>query len=153
MLGNWSSPLHTIAAETKAGALDEIERALSARPVDELAEWELVAIAEAIRDKHYRPVMEAQDESRRLADVEHEHTRRTIDQQSGEKRARERHQTRLAELVEYGTYFARKALRDVDDLALHERLAIMRRVEHELEQALRGKRVRTSDRGVRRSNF
>ncbi len=45
VVGQWRSAGYTIPAETKARALTDIERELSALPVDELPEWELVQLA------------------------------------------------------------------------------------------------------------
>ena len=68
VVGQCRSLGYTIPAETKAQALRDIERELSALPVDELPEWELVQLAEGNRDRLYGPVMRAQDEAQRVKD-------------------------------------------------------------------------------------
>src|SRR5713101_2673509 len=63
----------TIPAEVRAEALQEIERKLSALPhVDELPRRELVQIAEGIRDRLFRPVLEAQEATRQRARADEE---------------------------------------------------------------------------------
>ncbi len=161
VVGRWRSPHYTIPAETKARALMEVERELSARAVEELSEWELVALAEGIRDKHYRPVMEAQDEAKRLeehrrreeqeqqlnrlradadrAERQREEARRAAEQRASQERAPQQQEERVSELLEHGTDFACDALQEVDDLDPRDRRTILQRVERELEEGLTGK--------------
>ncbi len=132
----------------------EIERELSARAVEELAEWELGALAEGVRDKHYRPVMEAQDEATRLAErrrrEEQEQQRNRVrddaergERQRGEaRRAAEQRASQeapVSALLEHGMDFACDALREVDDLDPRDRRSILQRVAGELEAELTGK--------------
>src|SRR5882724_3974114 len=68
VVGYGSSQHPTISAEVKAEALQEIERKLSALShIDELPRRELVQIAEGIRDRLFRPVLEAQETARQRA--------------------------------------------------------------------------------------
>ncbi len=160
VVGRWGSPRHTIPAEVKARALMEVERELSARAVEELSEWELVALAEGVRDQHYRPVLEAQDEAKRLeehrrreeqeqqrnrlredadrAERQREEARRAAEERATQEQARQQHEERLSELLEHGTDFACDALQEVDDLDPRDQRSILRRVERELEDALTG---------------
>lgn len=64
VIGKWWSPHHTIPSETKTEALIAIEQALVRLPVDQLPRSELKTIAEGIRDRYYRPVMQAQQRAR-----------------------------------------------------------------------------------------
>ncbi len=161
VVGRWSSPGYTVPAEIRARALMEIERELAARAVEELAEWELVALAEGIRDTHYRPVMEAQDEAKRLeerrrreeqehqqtrlredadrAERQREEARRAAEQRVSQEQAQQQEEERVAALFEHGTDFACDALQEVDDLDPRDRRSILRRVKGELEAALTGK--------------
>jgi predicted ATP-dependent protease len=161
VVGRWSSPSYTIPAEIRARALMEIERELAARAVEELAEWELVALAEGIRDTHFRPVMEAQDEAKRLeerrrreeqeqqqtrlrenadrAERQREEARRAAEQRASQEQAQQQEEERVAALFEHGTDFASYALQEVDDLDPRDRQSILRRVEEELEAELTGK--------------
>ena len=154
VVGRWSSPGYTIPAESRARALMEIERELSARAVEELAEWELGALAEGVRDKHYRPVMEAQDEATRLAERrrrEEQEQQRNRERDDAERGERQREEARRAAeqrasqeaavsaLLEHGMDFAGDALREVDDLDPRDRRSILQRVAGELEAELTGK--------------
>jgi len=127
VVGNWLSIGFTISPEVKARALSDIEREFAIRPVEDLPEWELTALAEGIRDKHYAPVIAA-----------HEAARRDAERRRDEERRREQTQARAAELVEYAVDWARDALRDVRDLSLADRLRILRDVEGELADVLTG---------------
>jgi hypothetical protein len=64
VIGSWRSLGHTMPSETKAQALMAIERELSRLPVDQLPRSELVTLAEGIRDRYYRPVIQAQQRAR-----------------------------------------------------------------------------------------
>jgi hypothetical protein len=160
VVARWSSPGYTIPAEIRARVLMEIERELSARVVEELAEWELGALAEGSRDQHYRPVMEAQDEAKRLeerrrreeheqqqtrlredadrAERQREEARRAAEQGASQERARQPEEERASALLEHGTDFARDALQEVADLDPRDRRSILRRVKGALEADLTG---------------
>ena len=160
VVGRWSSPGSTIPAEIRARALTEIERELTARAVEELAEWELRALAEGVRDKHYRPVVEAQDEAKRLAERrrreeqeqqrnrgredaeraerQRAEDRRAAEERAGQERARQQ-EAPVSALLEHGMDFACNALQEVDDLDPRDRRSILRRVAEELEGELTGK--------------
>jgi hypothetical protein len=84
-------------------------------------------------------VIEAQEEAQRLAEHQREQTRRTAEQQASEERARQQREARLSTLLKYGAEFASGALQEVEDLDPRDRLAILRRVARELEEALTGK--------------
>jgi hypothetical protein len=127
VVGNWLSIGYTVPPEIKARALSEIEHDFVTRPVEDLPEWELTALAEAIRDKHYGPVIAA-----------HETAQRDAERRRDEERMREQTQARVAELIEYGVDRARDALRDIPDLTLADRLGILQDVERELEDVLTG---------------
>jgi hypothetical protein len=127
VIGNWLTIGYTIPPEVKARALSDIERDFMAMPIEDLPEWELTELAEAIRDKHYRPVTAA-----------HEAAQREAERRREAERLREQTQARVADLVEYGVDFARAALRDIPDLALTDRLSILREVEDDLEDVLTG---------------
>jgi hypothetical protein len=73
---SWQHP--TIPAEVKAEALQEIERKLSALPLDELSRHEVVQIAEGIRDRLFRPVLEAQGVARQRARAQEDARRRAM---------------------------------------------------------------------------
>ena len=98
VIGGWRLWGHTIPGETTAQALTEIEAALSKLPVGELPEAELVTIAEGIRDRIYKPVLQAQDRAKA------EEARR-------QQQARQR-----ADRIEAGVAYASRELRKEADL-------------------------------------
>lgn len=160
VVGRWSSPGYTIPAEIRARVLTEIERELAARAVEELAEWELVALAEGFRDQHYRPVIEAQDEANRLeehrrreeqeqqrnrvrqdadrAERQREEAPRVAAQGASTEQARPPDEERASALLEHGTDFACDALQEVADLDPRDRRSILRRVKGALQADLTG---------------
>ena len=142
VVGQWQSAGYTIPAETKARALTDIEHELSALPVDELPEWELVQLAEGVRDQRYGPVMRAQDDAQRLEDQRRreaqEVSRRVAEQQANEARERQQAEARAAALVQYGSDFAYEALQDVGDLDEQDQQRLLQRVERELADQLTG---------------
>jgi hypothetical protein len=139
VVGQWRSLRYTIPAETKARALMDIERELSALTVDELPEWELVQLAEGIRDKLYGPVMRAQDDAHRLEEQHRrEEARRVAEERANEERERQQAEERISALVLFGTDFAYDALQDVEDLDEHEEQTVLQRVELELAGQLTG---------------
>ena len=131
VIGNWWSLGYTIPSDTKARAYKEIEQALSALPVEELPESELVAIAEGVRDRLYRPVMAAQDDAKRQGEQ-----RRREEQQRVLKEA-ERTASK-EEFLQHGYDYACHVLEDVEDLDPRDRETILRRVERVLERKLTG---------------
>jgi hypothetical protein len=142
VVGQYRSSGYTIPAETKARALTDIERELSALALEELPEWELVQLAEGIRDQLYGPAMRAQDEAQRVEDQRREEaqeaSRRVTEQRANEDRERQQAKARASALVRYGTTFADDALQDVEDLDEPEQQRILQRVELDLEQQLTG---------------
>jgi hypothetical protein len=139
----WSSPRYTIPAETQAQALREIERELSAAlAVNERPEWELVRLAEGIRETLYGPVMRAQDEAQRQEEQRgreaQEEARRAADQRIKEARERQQAQERVSALIQYGTDFASAALREVEDLEARDRQSILEGVAGDLKDRLTG---------------
>ena len=142
VVGQWRSAGYTIPAETKARALTDIERELSALPVDELPEWELVQLAEGVRDQRYGPVMRAQDDAQALEDQRRreaqEASRRVAERQANEARERQQADARAAALVQYGSDFAYEALQEVGDFDEQDQQRLLQRVERELADQLTG---------------
>jgi|SRR5262245_38766209 len=64
----WSPPYPYLAppTELEAEGLLQIERQLSALPIDEIPKQELIEIAQGIRDRVYRPYFERQKERHKL---------------------------------------------------------------------------------------
>src|SRR5712692_9785390 len=93
-VGRWPWQHPTISAEVKAEALQEIERKLARLPLDELPRHEVVQIAEGVRDRLVRPVLEAQEAARRRAQAEEEAAR---------QRARAEEETRRRAKIEEET--------------------------------------------------
>ncbi len=120
VIGKWWLPASTIPSETKTQALIAIEQELSRLPVDQLPRSELKTIAEGIRDRYYRPVIQAQQRAR--ADEERQHNQ-----------ARER--TRL---IAVGTAQASRALRQQLHLDGLIRLELEQKVKQTLERDLDG---------------
>jgi hypothetical protein len=125
VIGSWWSPGHTIPSETKAQALVAIEQELSRLPVDQLPRIELVTIAEGIRDRIYRPVVQAQLRTR-----EEEERRR--------QQARQR-----ATLIAAGVTYANQALRQQHDMDSWIRLDLEQKVKRAVEQAIVGSESET----------
>jgi hypothetical protein len=111
---------YTIPAETEARALDEIERDLSRRPLEDLPESELVTIAEGIRNCIYQPVIRAQDRAREEEERKQEQARRRTD------------------LIDSGVSYAGRELRQEHDLDGWTRLKIEQKVKQSLEQEIDG---------------
>jgi hypothetical protein len=97
-------------SDLKARALQDIERALTALPVEELPRAELVLIAEGIRDRLYRATLEAEQRSQEQA-------------------------ARRQRLIEHGCDYAGRELREVEGLSLTEVWKIEKRVRGELAAA------------------
>ena len=109
VIGSWWSPGLTIPSETKAQALVAIDQELSRLPVDQLPRTELVMIAEGIRDRIYRPVIQAQ-------------------QRAQEEAERRRQQARQrTTLIAAGVTYATQALRQRHDLESWTRLDLEQR--------------------------
>ncbi len=88
VIDRWWSSGHTIPGETKAQALVAIEHELSRLPVAQLPRSELVTIAEGVRDRLYKPVLQVQQRAREEEDRKRGQTRRrTILLATGEARA------------------------------------------------------------------
>jgi hypothetical protein len=105
-VNRWFAPVHG-RSDLKARALDEIERKLSALPVEELPRSELILIAEAARDAVYRPAVQAEQQSRDVA-------------------------ARRQNLIEHGCTYAGRELRRAEGLKITDVWAIERRVREEL---------------------
>jgi len=97
-----------------------IDQELSRLPVDQLPRSELVTIAEGIRDRIYRPVIQAQQRAR-----EEEERRR--------QQARQR-----TTLIAAGVTHANQALRQQHDLDSLTRLDLEQTVKRAVEQAVDG---------------
>ena len=152
-VGFGSSQHPTIPAEVRAEALQEIERKLSALPhVDERPRRELVQIAEGIRDRLFRPVLEAQetarqraraeqDEARQRARADEEARRRAKVEEAAHQRAEaaalERAEAKHR-LVERGMSVADRELRADPDLDPGERRDIREWVQSVLKEELSG---------------
>src|SRR5437867_2990799 len=159
-VGYGSSQYPIIPAEVKAEALQE--RKLSALPqgggaemtgnVDELPRRELVQIAEGIRDRLFRPMLEAQEaarqraraeeaEARQCARAEEEARRRAKVEEAAHQRAEaaalERAEVKQ-HLVERGMSVADRELRADSDLDPGERRDIRTWVQSVLKEALSG---------------
>ena len=120
VIGQWWSPHHTIPSETKTQALIAIEQELCRLPVDQLPRSEIKTIAEGVRDRYYRPVMQAQQRVRE-------------DNERKQNQARER--TRL---IAAATAQASRALRQQQDLDGLTRVELEQKVKRALEQDLDG---------------
>jgi hypothetical protein len=116
--GRWAG--HTIPSEIKAQALVAIDQELSSLPVEQLPRAELVTIAEGIRDRLYRPAIQAQQRAR-----EEEERRR--------QQARQR-----TTLIASGVTHANQALRQRHALDIWTRLDLEQKVKRALEQAIDG---------------
>lgn len=106
VVNRWFAPVQG-RSDLKARALDEIERKLSAVPVEELPRSELILIAEAARDAVYRPAVQAEQHSREMA-------------------------ARRQGLIEHGSSYAGRELRRAEGLKITEVWQIERRVREEL---------------------
>jgi len=153
-VGFGSSQHPTIPADVRAEALQEIERKLSALPhADELPRRELVQIAEGIRDRLFRPVLEAQeatrqraradeDEARRRARADEEARRRAkVEEEAAHQQAEAAAQERAEakqRVVECGMSVADRELRADPDLEPGERQDIREWVQSVLKEELSG---------------
>jgi len=120
VIGSWWSPGHTIPSETKAQALVAIEQELSRLPMDQLPRTELVTIAEGIRDRIYRPVIQAQQRA-----------------QEEEERRRQQARQRTT-LIAAGVTYANQVLRQQHDVESWTRLDLEQKVKRAVEQAIVG---------------
>jgi hypothetical protein len=149
--GSWRHP--TIPAEVKAEALQEIERTLSKLPLHELPRHEVVQIAEGVRDRLFRPVLEAQEATRRRvqaeeqgarqrARAEEEALRQATVKEKAAPRAEEQAALERAEvkrrLLERGMSVADRELRADPELDPGERDDIRARVQSVLTAELSG---------------
>lgn len=126
----FSLPGYQIPADAQAQALAEIEKELSKLPLGELPEWELTTRAEGIRDRIYRPVIQAQDRAR-----EDEERKRKQDQ-------------RRTDLIVAGVSYARQELRREEDLDDGTRRRIEQKAKEILEQEIEGNESETDMRSL-----
>jgi hypothetical protein len=145
-IGAWSWQHPTIPADVKADALLQIERKLSGLPLEELPRHEVVRIAEGVRDRLFRPVLEAQEVARRRARAEEEAGRRAkLDEDAAHRReeaaARERAEAKQR-LLERGMSVVDRELRADPDLDPTEREHLRKWVQGELENELNGEESR-----------
>jgi len=135
VIRQWWAFSYTIPAETQARALKEVEQELAALPVEELPEKELIAIAEGVREKLYRPVMEAQDETKRQqaerAQEESEKPLRALIEQL------QRNENKQA-VIDYGYNFANEELNELGAGPWLERWRILEQVRLELDRRFDG---------------
>jgi hypothetical protein len=125
VVGSWRSPSHTMPSETKAQALVAIKQELSRLPVDQLPRTELVTIAEGIRDRIYRPVIQTQQHARQEAERQREQARQRTT------------------LIAAGVAYARQALHQQHDLASWTRFDLEQKVKGALEQGIDGSESET----------
>lgn len=118
-----------IPAEVKARALQEIERELSALPVEELPRHELVQIAEGARDRVYRPAVQEREAARKR-------------EERAEEEARNRTERKRA-LIQRGVTYARRELAGAEGLHYADRLRIRSAVERRLQQEISGQESET----------
>jgi len=118
VIGSWWQPGHTIPSEVKAQALVAIEQELARLPVDQLPRSELVTIAEGIRDRLYRPVLQALQRAQEAED---------------RKRNQARQRTTL---IASGA--VNQVLRQQQDLDGWTRLDLEQKVKRALEQKIDG---------------
>jgi hypothetical protein len=122
--GYWSGD-YRIPADAQAQALAEIEKELSKASLEDLPESELTTLAEGIRDRIYRPVIQAQDRAR-------------------EEEARKLKQDqRRTDLIVSGVAYARQELRREEDLDGGTRWSIEQKVKEVLEQEIKGSESET----------
>jgi hypothetical protein len=145
-IGPWSWQHPTIPADVKADALLQIERKLSGLPLEELPRHEIVQIAEGVRDRLFRSVLEAQEAARKRARAEEEAGRQAKIQEDVSHRrevasARERAAAKQR-LVERGMSVVDRELRADLDLEPMERERLRRWVQGELENELNGEESR-----------
>ena len=124
-IGSWWQPGHTIPSEVKAQALVAIEQELARLPVDQLPRSELVTIAEGIRDRIYRPVLQTQQRAQEAED---------------RKRNQARQRTTL---IASGAAHANQILRQQQDLDGWTRLDLEHKVKRALEQEIDGSESET----------
>ncbi len=117
--GRWAG--HTIPSEIKAQALVAIDQELSSLPVEQLPRAELVTIAEGIRDRIYRPVIQAQQRAR-----------------EEEERRRQQARQRTTLIAAGGTYVNQALRQQQHALESWTRLDLEQKVKRALEQAIDG---------------
>jgi len=141
VVGGWWKVGYTIPPDVKARAFEEIETRLAALPVDELPRSELIQIAEGVRDRLYRPTLDAQDEAeRREHEVrcrEKEQRRAAQEKEWQETLERLVREGKKQKLLERGVQYASDELK-AEDLPLSEELEIEGRVREELQAQLTG---------------
>jgi hypothetical protein len=120
VIGSWWLPGHTIPSEIKAEALVSIDQELSRLPVDQLPRTELVTVAEGVRDRIYRPVIQAQQRAR-----------------DEEERRRQQARQRTT-LIAAGITYANQALRQQHVLESWTRLDLEQKMKRAVEQAIVG---------------
>ncbi len=142
MIRQWPRIRYTIPSEVRAQALKEIEQELSALPVEEFPETELIEIAEGVRDRLYQPVMAAQDEAK---EREQEHKRQESARALNEciAKLKEIGETirldrQKDELIRHADRFASEELDELGIRPGFERYAIWEKVKDELTKRLTG---------------
>jgi len=135
VIEGWWSLRYTIPPEVKGQALQQIEQALSALAVDELPWGELLQIAEGIRDRHYRPVMQAEDAAKAETQAR---ARQTREEQARREQAVRALTEKKHTLLQHGVEFVTADLEEHAELEPSERREIVDQVGRELEQELTG---------------
>jgi hypothetical protein len=117
--GYWSGD-YRIPPDAQAHALAEIEKELSKASLEDLPESELTTLTEGIRDRIYRPVIQAQDRER-----------------EDEERKQKQDQRRTG-LIVSGVAYARQELSREEDLDGGARWRIEQKAKEVLEQEITG---------------
>ncbi len=143
VIRQWWRIRYSIPSEVRARALMEIEQNLSALPVEELPETELIEIAEGVRDRLYGPLMAAQDEAeeREQDHQRQESARRLEDSLAKLRKVGEdiRLDRQKDELIRHGDRFASEELDERGIRPGFERYAILEKVKETLLEKLTGK--------------
>ena len=116
-----------VPAEVRARALKELERELSALPVEELPRRELIQIAEGVRDRVDRAAQPAPE----APVARGPQTRERASQGAERKQA----------LIQYGVNYARRELGREEGLDSFDQLQVRRAVERELKEAISGREL------------
>jgi len=122
-----------MTSEIKAKILVEIERELSSLPADELAENELVTIAEGVVDRFYQVALKAKEEKEAQETAAWRERLRASEEAENQKRRR-------SQLISHAESYAGKQL---EDLSLLDRMEIVRQVRYAVAEEINGSETRT----------
>lgn len=142
VIRNWWRVKYSIPPEIRARALKAVEEEFSGLPVQDLPQAELVEIAEGVRDRLYRPVMEAQDDvERKEKDAARLRVEHALQEQKKKWEALNEQLKRDGQkekLVRYGSDFASEELDEMHIRPSLERYAISEKVKERLRERLTG---------------